>query len=93
VFLAHGILFCLLVHSPGRYLSCSALSSRLEESNLDWIGESLAESLREALTSEGLMALNRDDRVEAYRRLAIRPSLGSHARIGCKIGEALDAEQ
>ena len=61
--------------------------------NLDWIGESLAEALREALSSEGLMALNRDDRVEAYRRLAIRPrSLLTRASV-VKIGEALDAEQ
>jgi tetratricopeptide (TPR) repeat protein len=60
---------------------------------LDWIGESLAEALREALASEGLMALNRDDRVEAYRRLAIRPrSLLTRASV-VKIGEALDAEQ
>jgi TolA-binding protein/TolB-like protein len=61
--------------------------------SLDWIGESLAEALREALSSEGLMALNRDDRVEAYRRLTIRPrSLLTRASV-VKIGEALDAEQ
>ncbi len=61
--------------------------------NLDWVGESLAEALREALASEGLMALNRDDRVEAYRRLAIRPrSLLTRASV-VKIGQALDAEQ
>jgi len=61
--------------------------------SLDWIGESLAEALREALASEGLMALNRDDRVEAYRRLAIRPrSLLTRASV-VKIGQALDAEQ
>jgi tetratricopeptide (TPR) repeat protein len=61
--------------------------------SLDWIGESLAEALREALASEGLMALNRDDRVEAYRRLAIRPrSVLTRASV-VKIGEALDAEQ
>jgi tetratricopeptide (TPR) repeat protein len=60
--------------------------------SLDWIGESLAEALREAIASEGLMALNRDDRVEAYRRLAIRPrSVLTRASV-VKIGEALDAE-
>jgi tetratricopeptide (TPR) repeat protein len=61
--------------------------------SLDWIGESLAESLREALSSEGLMALKRDDCVEAYRRLSIRPySLLTKASV-VKIGEELDAEQ
>jgi tetratricopeptide (TPR) repeat protein len=61
--------------------------------NLNWIGESLAETLREALSSEGLMALDRDDRVEAYRRLAIRPYSVLTTASVVKIGEAVDAEQ
>ena len=61
--------------------------------NLDWMGESLAESVREALSSEGLMALERDDRMEAYRRFSIRPyALLTQASV-VKIGEELDAEQ
>ncbi len=63
-----------------------------KNSNLDWIGESLAESLQEAFSSEGLMALERDDRVEVYRRLAILPySLLTKATV-LKIGQELDAE-
>ena len=61
--------------------------------NLDWIGESLAESVQEALSSQGLMAFDRDDRVEVYRRLSIRPyALLTKASI-VRIGEELDAEQ
>ena len=61
-------------------------------SNLDWIGESLAETVQEALSSEGLMVLERDDRVEVYRRLSIRPySLLTEASV-LKIGEEMDAE-
>jgi len=61
--------------------------------NLNWIGESLAETLRESLSSEGLITLDRDECVEAYRRLAIRPySLLTTASV-VKIGEAVDAEQ
>src|SRR5258708_13304828 len=43
--------------------------------NLDWIGESIAESVRDSLVSEGLLVLDREDRLEAYRRcsLAARP--------------------
>lgn len=60
--------------------------------NLDWIGESLAESVREAISSEGLMALDRDDRIEAFSRLALRPySLLTKASV-FKIGQELDAE-
>jgi len=64
-----------------------------KSANLNWIGESLAETLRESLSSEGLIALERDECVEAYRRLAIRPySLLTTASV-VKIGEAVDAEQ
>ncbi len=62
-------------------------------SNLNWIGESFAESVREALSSEGLTALDRDDRVEVYRRLSLRPyALLTKASV-VKMGEELDAEQ
>lgn len=61
--------------------------------NLNWIGESLAEAMGEALGSEGLMVLDRDYRVEAFRRLAIRPySILTKASV-IKIGEMADAEQ
>ena len=59
--------------------------------NLDWIGESIAESVRDSLASEGLLVLDRDDRLEAYRRLSLRPGAElTHASI-IKIGETLDA--
>lgn len=63
-----------------------------KNANLDWIGESLAESVREALASEGLVTLDREDRVEAYHRLSIRPyALLTRASV-IKIAETLDAE-
>jgi tetratricopeptide (TPR) repeat protein len=59
--------------------------------NLDWIGESIAESVRDSLVSEGLLVLNREDRLEAYRRLSLRPGAElTHASI-IKIGQVLDA--
>ncbi|SPF39976.1 TPR repeat-containing protein [Candidatus Sulfopaludibacter sp. SbA4] len=59
--------------------------------NLDWIGESIAESVRDSLASEGLLVLDRDDRLEGYRRLSLRPGAElTHASI-IKIGETLDA--
>ena len=42
-------------------------------SNLDWIGESLAESVRDSLGYAGKWTLGRGDRVEAYQRLSIKP--------------------
>ena len=61
--------------------------------SLDWIGESVAETVRDALASEGLLALDRESRMEAYRRLSLRPGAElTHASV-IKIAEALDASQ
>src|SRR4051795_5991845 len=61
--------------------------------NLDWIGESIAESVRDTLASQGLLVLGREERLEAYRRLSLRPGAElTHASI-LKIGVSLDASQ
>jgi tetratricopeptide (TPR) repeat protein len=58
---------------------------------LDWIGESIAESVQDSLVSEGLLVLGREARTEAYRRLSLRPGADlTHASI-VKVGDALDA--
>jgi tetratricopeptide (TPR) repeat protein len=62
-----------------------------EAANLDWIGESAAETIHESLGSAGLMVLARDDREEVYRRLSVRAgSVLTKATI-LKIAETLDA--
>src|SRR5580700_2961225 len=59
--------------------------------NLDWIGESFAETIRESLAAQGVLALSREDRQEAFRRLSIRPyALLTRASV-IKLGESLDA--
>ncbi|MGP8245510.1 MAG: tetratricopeptide repeat protein, partial [Bryobacteraceae bacterium] len=61
--------------------------------NLDWIGESIAESVQDSLASEGVLVLNRDERLEGYRRLSLRPGAQlTHASI-IKLGMALDAAE
>lgn len=64
-----------------------------KNSNLNWVGESFAESVREALSSEGLNALDRDDRMNAYKRFSLRPYVLLTKASVLKIGEELDAEQ
>jgi tetratricopeptide (TPR) repeat protein len=86
--------FCLIL-SPAQAVTYLVLPffNVSKDPNLDWMGESLAESVREGLSSEGLMALDRDERMEAYSRLSLRPySLLTKASV-IKIGEELDAEQ
>lgn len=59
--------------------------------NLDWIGESIAESVTDSAASQGMLTLSRADRLEAYDRLSLRPGAElTHASI-LKIGQALDA--
>lgn len=62
-------------------------------SNLDWIGESLSETVRESLVSEGVLALDRDDRLEAFRRLSLRSNAVLTVASIIKTGEALDASR
>jgi Tfp pilus assembly protein PilF len=60
---------------------------------LDWIGESVAETTRESLSSDGILALNREDRVEVYRRLSVRPEVQLTRATVLKVGQSLDAGQ
>ncbi len=64
-----------------------------KDPSLNWIGDSLAEAVRESLASEGLVALDRGDRNEAYERLSIRPNALLTKATVLRIGESLDAEQ
>lgn len=61
--------------------------------NLDWIGESIAETVREALGMTGVMTLDRNEVQEAYHRLSLRQGIALTEASVMKIGETLDAEQ
>ena len=61
--------------------------------NLDWIGESVAERVRESLASEGLLLASREDRTEVYHRLSIRSNAILTRATILKIGQSLDASQ
>src|SRR5262249_23547698 len=61
--------------------------------NLDWIGESIAETLNETLGAKGLLTLERDNVREAYRRLQLRERAGLTHASGFKLGGTLDAEE
>lgn len=60
---------------------------------LNWIGESTSETLREALHSAGVLALSRDDREEIYRRLSVRSGAVLTRATVLRIAESLDAGQ
>ncbi len=77
---------------PFANISKSAMSSA-DPAALDWIGESIAETLREAAGARGLAALERNELLDAYRRLKLRERLPLTDASVLKIGETLDAEQ
>jgi tetratricopeptide (TPR) repeat protein len=62
-----------------------------KSASLDWVGESIAESVRDALDSNGVLALQRDDVIEGYRRLLLRPGAQLTRASVVKLGEVLDA--
>jgi len=60
---------------------------------MDWIGESIAETLRAAFSARGVLILERDRTTEAYRRLQLRERTELTDASILKLGEVLDAEQ
>jgi tetratricopeptide (TPR) repeat protein len=62
------------------------------QGNLDWIGESIAETVRDAAGSKGLLTLGREEVEEANRQLGLRSHTLLTQASAIKIGEALDAE-
>jgi len=61
--------------------------------SVEWIGESVAETVRESLSSSGLLVLSREDREEVYRRLSLRTGVVLTKASVLKVGESLDAGQ
>jgi len=62
--------------------------------NLDWIGESIGEAILDGISSQGMLAVARDDREEAYHRLSLQPS-GSPLTLASvvRLGQSVDAEE
>jgi Flp pilus assembly protein TadD len=61
--------------------------------NLDWIGVSIAETIRESLGSRGLLTLDREDMEDALTRLGLRAHIALSDASVMKIGDTVDAEQ
>ncbi|MEO8097847.1 MAG: tetratricopeptide repeat protein [Acidobacteriota bacterium] len=61
--------------------------------SVDWIGESIAEALRESLSGAGLPALARADVAAAYADLRLRDRAELTQASVLKLGQALNADQ
>jgi tetratricopeptide (TPR) repeat protein len=72
----------------------SSTSSAIRNpASMDWIGESIAETSRAALSARGVLTFERDRVAEAYRRLQLRVRAELTEASMLKLGELLDAEQ
>ena len=60
---------------------------------VNWVGESLSETLRETLSAGGAIALDRDERDEAFKQLGIKQNVLLTRASMIKIAGALDADQ
>jgi tetratricopeptide (TPR) repeat protein len=90
-----AVVVCLFAAALGRAETYLVLpvSNGSGNANLDWVGESVAEAVREALAAQGIMTHDRDDRQEVYRRLGVRPYAQLTRATIIKIGQTLDAEE
>lgn len=61
--------------------------------NLDWIGESVAETVRETLASESVLVLERSSRQQAFTSLSLRPYTQLTRASVIKLGEAVGASK
>lgn len=61
--------------------------------NLDWIGESLAETVRGTLASYDLSVITRGERVDAARQLMMRPGVRLTRASAIQLGQLLSAER
>ncbi len=61
--------------------------------DLDWIGASISQTVRESLAARGILVLEHEERLEAYRRLSIKPNAHlTHASM-IKVAQELDASE
>ena len=65
----------------------------VNSSSLDWIGEAIAETIRDAIDSRGGVSIAREDIDQAFRQLGLRPLVPITQASVLRLGEALDAEQ
>ena len=60
-------------------------------SDLNWVGESVAETLTDELSAQNYIVFPRDSRTEALRRLSLRPGADFTKASLIRLGQSLDA--
>ncbi len=76
----------------GRVLLVLPFDNRTGQANLDWIGESFAETIDGRLSSAGYLTISRDDRDYALDHLGLPPGFRPSRATTIRIAQTLDAE-
>ncbi len=90
-FLAAALVLGVLPASAATTIAVLPLFNLEDAPAYNWIGESVAETVRESLLSANFLVLSREDREEVYKRLSVRPPAVLTKASVLKIGETLDA--
>ena len=92
-----GVLACTLVFAAtvcaDTFVVLPFANLSKNAQNITWVGESLSETLRETLSAGGVIALDRDERDEAFKQLGIKQNVLLTRASMIKIAGALDADQ
>ncbi len=87
---------CILLSLPIYGQTAAVLpfwNNAANQPNLDWIGESIAETVRESVGLRGILTLDRNEVADAFHRLTLRERAPLSEASVIKIGELLDAER
>ena len=90
---AVGSFLCLLGVAAADTYVVLPFSNLTQNPNLNWIGESIADSVRDTLSLADLPVLERERREEGFRQLGIRQNVLLTRATVIKLAEAVDADQ
>ncbi len=77
---------------PSRDRPGAAVPQQLSFPDLNWVGESVAETVRVELGAAGEIVMARDSRTEGLRRLGLRPDADFTKATLIKLGQTLDVD-
>jgi len=88
------IVFVLFITLPARSATVLVLRFHNESqfSDLNWVGESIAETLMDEFGAANQIVLDRESRAEGLRRLSLRSNAGFTKATLIRLGQTLDAD-
>jgi Flp pilus assembly protein TadD, contains TPR repeats len=87
-----SLLWTPLMHGAAATVLVVPFHNESQNSDLNWIGESISETIGTELSASGEIVLDRDTRDEGYHRLDLKPDALLTKATLWKLGQALDAD-